>query len=100
MSRSSCSPKHPFSQQPQHRHRRPPTAQINVKISESPLLKYLESRCEKWYKQALNGYEKTIRLEHMSTPRMVNNLDLCASQRETMEAEDMYMRIVRGYEKA
>jgi hypothetical protein len=51
--------------------------------------------------QALKGYEKAIRLEHMSTPRMVNNLDLlCASQSKTTEAEDMYMRIVRGYEKA
>jgi hypothetical protein len=66
-----------------------------------PLLKYLESRCEKWYMQALKGYEKTIRLEYMSTPRMVNNLDLlCASQSKMMEAEDMCMRMVRGYEKA
>ena len=66
MSRSSYSPKHPSSQQPQHRHHRPPAAQINVKISESSLLKYRESGCEKWYVQVLKGYERTIGLEHTS----------------------------------
>jgi Tfp pilus assembly protein PilF len=101
MNRSSCSPKHPFSQQPQHHHRHPPAVQTNVKISESSLLKYRESRHEKTYRQALKRYEKAVGLKHTSTLHTVNNLDLlCANQGKIVEAEEMYMRTVRGYEKA
>jgi tetratricopeptide (TPR) repeat protein len=55
---------------------------------------------EKMYMRALQGYEKTLGAEHISTLDTVNNLGiLYEDQGKLVEAEEMYMRALQGYEK-
>ena len=53
------------------------------------------------YQRALEGYEKTLRRDHISTLNTVNNLGtLYADQGKLGEVEKMYQRALEGYEKA
>jgi Tfp pilus assembly protein PilF len=50
------------------------------------------------YMRALRGYEKAWGAEHTSTLDTVNNLGaLYYGQGKMAEAEEMYMRALRGY---
>jgi tetratricopeptide (TPR) repeat protein len=53
------------------------------------------------YQRALQGFEKTLGLDHTSTLDTVNNLgNLYSDQGKLVEAEQMYQRALQGYEKA
>ena len=53
------------------------------------------------YQRALQGREKAIRLEHISTFDTVNSLgNLYVDHGQLDEAERMYQRVLQGYEKA
>jgi len=52
------------------------------------------------YKQALEGYEKALGRDHISTLSTANNLGvLYKNQDKLPEAEAMYKRALEGYEK-
>jgi Tfp pilus assembly protein PilF len=49
------------------------------------------------YQRALQGFEKTLGLEHTSTLQIVNNLgNLFVDQGKLGEAEQMYQRALQG----
>ena len=53
------------------------------------------------YQRVLQGREKALRPEHISTFDTVNNLsNLYVDQGRLDEAERMYQRVLQGYEKA
>ncbi|MCJ1405466.1 hypothetical protein MMC11_008694 [Xylographa trunciseda] len=59
------------------------------------------AEAEQMYERALQGYEKALGAEHISTLRTVNNLGtLYRNQGKLAEAEQMYERALQGYEKA
>ncbi|KAI7770703.1 hypothetical protein LZL87_004490 [Fusarium oxysporum] len=56
---------------------------------------------EAMYKRALEGYEKALGQDHISTLNIINNLGvLYRDQGKLLEAEAMYKRAIEGYEKA
>ncbi|KAF2182318.1 hypothetical protein K469DRAFT_231788 [Zopfia rhizophila CBS 207.26] len=56
---------------------------------------------EKMYRRALEGYEKTLGRDHISTLDTVSNLGvLYMNQGKLCEAEKMYQQALEGYEKA
>ena len=56
---------------------------------------------EKMYMRALEGFNKALGADHMSTLRTVNNLGLLyVNQGKLDEAEKMYIRALEGREKA
>jgi tetratricopeptide (TPR) repeat protein len=59
------------------------------------------AEAEQMYQRALQGEEKTLGPEHISTLKTVNKLGaLYADQDKLAEAEQMYQRALQGYEKA
>ncbi|KAH8807443.1 hypothetical protein F5884DRAFT_899840 [Xylogone sp. PMI_703] len=59
------------------------------------------AEAEKMYIRALQGYEKALGPDHISTLNTVNNLgSLYHNQDKLAEAKKMYIRALQGYEKA
>lgn len=59
------------------------------------------TQAEEMYMQLLQGYEKAYSAEHISTLSIVNNIGIVyAEQGKIAWAEKMYMRALRGKEKA